>query len=102
MRLPVNIQWGISLFDIVKPYVFVSPFIGYGLFQDGVFIGAEEWNKFQYGVGLGLGVNVWKFQVAFKWNWDLNKSFKTDLEAMVDNLKTAKFNGGSLSLAYIF
>ena len=102
LRLPVNIQWGISLFDIVKPYVFVSPFIGYGLFQDGVFIGAEEWNKFQYGVGLGLGVNVWKFQVAFKWNWDLNKSFSSDLEGIVDDLKAAKFNGGSLSLAYIF
>jgi hypothetical protein len=86
----------------VKPYVFVSPFIGYGLFQDGVFIGAEQWNKFQYGVGLGLGVNVWKFQVAFKWNWDLNKSFSSDLEGIVDDLKAAKFNGGSLSLAYIF
>ncbi len=115
LRLPVNIQWGIELFNVVKPYVFVSPFIGYTLFQN-----VEGWNditnttekmslepeRLQYGIGLGIGVNVWKLQVAFKWNWNLNKTLVENTPASdfleVFDKENMKYNGGELSIAFIF
>ncbi len=115
LRLPVNIQWGIDILGIVKPYVLVSPFVGYTLFQN-----AQVWNnitsttevtsmdpaRFQYGIGVGAGVNIWKFQVSFKWNWNLN-SFIAEDTNMSDILEVLekdniKYNGGELSIAFIF
>ncbi len=115
LRLPVNIQWGIDLFGLVKPYILVSPFIGYTLFQN-----AESWNnitntteigtvepqRFQYGIGVGAGVNIWKFQVSFKWNWNLNNSL-VEGSAASDFLEifdkdNVRYNGGELSIAFIF
>ena len=70
IRVPLNVRWGISLFDFIKPYVVVSPYV------------------------------VWRFQVSFKWNWDLNPIYKKDKAATI--LEDNKFNGGELSLAFFF
>ncbi len=107
LRVPVNIQWGIKIWEI-KPYVMLSPFVGYALHQGfnsnnetfndllDLDMDTETLNKFNYGIGIGVGINVWKFQVGFKWNWNLNK-----ISQDVSDIDS-KFNGGELHLAFIF
>ncbi len=108
LRLPVNIQWGIRLLGVVKPYVVFSPYIGGVLFSEGTgMLDIEEKfiNRLQYGVGIGAGVYIWRFQVSFKWNWDLNTVIKENSEMDLPHfgeLKDKKFNGGELSLAFFF
>ncbi len=108
LRLPVNIQWGIRLFGVVKPYVVFSPYIGGVLFSEGTgMLDIEDKfiNRLQYGVGIGAGVYIWRFQVSFKWNWDLNPVIKENSEMDLPHfgdLKDKKFNGGELSLAFFF
>lgn len=105
LRVPINVQWGVNLFDFIKPYVVVSPYVGAVLFGDGSIMGMDfksedALNRFQYGIGVGFGLYVWKFQVSFKWNWDLNPILKDQTINQVINNR--KFNGGELSLAFLF
>ena len=108
IRVPVNIQWGIDLFNFIKPYVVVSPYVGAVLFGQGSIIGVDfnsesvnsYLNRFQYGIGVGAGIYVWKFQLSFTWNWDLNPTFKERGGIQLDN--DTRFNGGELSLAFLF
>ena len=85
-----------------------SPYIGGVLFSEGTgMLGIEDKfiNRLQYGVGIGAGVYIWRFQVSFKWNWDLNPVIKENSEMDLphfDDLKDKKFNGGELSLAFFF
>lgn len=113
LRVPINVQWGFSVLDFVKPYVVVAPYAGAVLFGNGSILGEEfdhatvnEYlNRFQYGIGIGAGVYVWHFQVSFKWNWDLSPVFKEGgkFSETMDSMKgTSKFNGGELSLAFFF
>lgn len=114
IRMPVNIQWGFRFLKIIKPYVVVSPYVGGVLFGNGADIfgsdlGAERvdqfMNRLQYGIGIGAGIYIWRFQVSFKWNWDLNPVFKehhiTDMPDFI-SLDNGKFSGGELSLAFFF
>ncbi|MBR2947824.1 MAG: PorT family protein [Bacteroidales bacterium] len=106
LRLPVNVHWGFDILGVVKPYVLVSPYIGCALFQNGTYLSekvmGEDWSRFQYGVGLGFGVKVWKIQASFKWNWELNDPFKVDYSEVIEQVKAAKFNGGEISVAFLF
>lgn len=108
LRIPVNIQWGFNILDMVKPYIVVSPYMGCALFNDGKLLDydfdAKEYNQFEYGIGAGVGLRVWKLQLAFKWNWELNSLFDTHniKKEFKDIVKSSKFNGGELSLAVIF
>ncbi|HIZ86572.1 MAG TPA: PorT family protein [Candidatus Coprenecus pullistercoris] len=117
IRVPVNLQWGVGIFDdFIKPYVVVSPYVGAVLFGSGSILDVDfdsesvndYLNRFQYGIGVGAGIYIWNFQISFKWNWDLNPTFKegdgTLAGAVGDIVKTKnkKFNGGELSIAYFF
>ena len=113
IRVPVNLQWGIGLFrDFIKPYIVVSPYVGAVLFGNGSILDVDldqesvnsYLNRFQYGIGLGAGIYIWNFQVSFKWNWDLNPTFKDDSGIISDivGAKDKKFNGGEISIAYFF
>lgn len=113
IRVPINVQWGFRFLKIIKPYVVVSPYVGAVVYGNGSIFGAdlnketvnEFMNRFQYGIGVGAGIYVWRFQVSFKWNWDLNPVFDDDFEvngARVDFDSDSKFNGGELSLAFFF
>ena len=113
VRIPINVQWGIRFLSVVKPYVVVSPYVGAVVFGKGSIMGADLdkesvnqfLNRFQYGIGVGAGIYVWRFQVSFKWNWDLNPVFEDDFEirgTRVDFDSDSRFNGGELSLAFFF
>ena len=90
LELMASVQWGIDLI-LFRPYLEVSPFVGYGLNR---WSGDRSvWNamdKLDYGVGLGGGLQVWRFQLAARYNWSFPK------------VKYADFNGVSLSLTYFF
>lgn len=91
LELMASAQWGLDLI-LLRPYLEVSPFVGYGLNGWGKVDPTTGWNseeRVEYGVGLGGGLQIWRFQVAARYNWTC-----TDVKA--------DFNGVSLSLTYFF
>ena len=73
LELPLNVQWGPDLL-IARPFVFAGPFVGYNFKRPGGHGISEEevkaLNRFEWGVGVGLGLNIWKIQIAGKYNWN--------------------------------
>ena len=72
LEVPLNVQWGPDLL-IARPFVLAGPFVGYNFKPSGKGISEEEVNalhRFEWGVGVGLGINIWKLQVAGKYNWN--------------------------------
>lgn len=117
VRVPINLQWGFRFLGVVKPYVVVSPYVGAVLFgKNTTRVGDskvetmlnEDISHFQYGVGVGAGLYVWRFQLAFKWNWDLNPILSNrERQTAIGGSELipkhkSKFNGGELSLAFFF
>lgn len=104
IELPINIQWGIRLGPI-RPYVQISPYIGYST-TEGVTIGGGTKNtidrdKLQYGMGVGGGIDIWKFQMSYRYKWDINSLDKNttfkDLE-----IGTGKVRSSEISLTFFF
>lgn len=72
LELPLNVQWGPDLL-IARPFVFAGPFVGYNFRPSGKGMSEAEisaLNRFEWGVGVGLGLNIWKIQIAGKYNWN--------------------------------
>ena len=98
VELPVSFQWGPDLL-LFRPFVDVSPFIGYGVSND-VSLASEAkggWDfvkRLEYGLGIGGGIEVWELQLVCRYNWNfgplLNQGIKNN------------FGGVTLSLAFLF
>lgn len=101
LELMASVQWGIDLI-LFRPFLDVSPFVGYGLngWGDLKDIWKEGANRFEYGVGLGGGLDIWRFQITARYNWNFGRLMKEDLGLSL--LKKANFGGVTLSLAYFF
>ena len=76
LELPLNVQWGPDLL-IARPFVFGGPFVGYNFKPGGKGLSESEavelssaLQRIEWGVGVGLGINVWKMQIAGKFNWN--------------------------------
>ncbi|MBR0223251.1 MAG: PorT family protein [Bacteroidales bacterium] len=72
LEVPLNVQWGPDLL-IARPFIFGGPFVGYAFKPSGKGIDdevARALRKFEWGVGAGIGINVWKIQIAGKYNWN--------------------------------
>ena len=93
LELLASMQWGIDLI-LFRPYVEVCPFAGYGLNGKGAL--ADVWkkdrNRWEYGVGVGGGLQIWRFQLGARYNWNFAGA----------KPEGADFNGVTLSLAYFF
>ncbi len=108
LELPLSFQWGPDLL-IFRPFLDVSPFIGYGLnfdyegeFADGTELNKENWkdlNRFEYGLGLGGGLEIWKFQFTCRYHWNLGNLAGTE---KVKSVTKTNFNGVTLSVALLF
>lgn len=74
LELPLNVQWGPDLL-IARPFVFAGPYVGYKIrTAASSSVDADvpsALNKFEFGLGVGLGINVWKLQIAGRFNWNL-------------------------------
>ena len=125
VELPVSFQWGPDLL-LFRPFLDVSPFVGYALNNEAVGTSVAQrgnavqkiqnkWegvNRVEYGLGLGGGLEVWKFQVVCRYNWNFGYLFDAQgnvpaLEEIVGNVKDSALNGKNfggvtLSLALLF
>lgn len=92
LELLASLQWGVDLI-LFRPFIEVSPFAGYGIngFGDLKNIWKQDGGKFEYGVGVGGGLQIWRFQLNARYNWNFAASFNG-----------ADFSGVTLSLAYFF
>ena len=101
LQLPVNIQWGIDLV-LFRPFIMVSPFLGYQISKESNIRGLKwDSEKLGYGVGLGAGLDVWRFQLSGKYNWDLGKAAEFEWNG-TDTFRGGKNRGFELSIAFIF
>lgn len=117
LELPVSVQWGPDLL-LFRPFLEVTPFLGYAVnstFKTEVLNQAtiikNEWNsfnmnRFAYGLGLGGGIEVWRFQVICRYNWNFGPLFDADgslnIQPVTDAFKDKNFGGVTLSLAFMF
>lgn len=133
LELPVSVQWGPDLL-VFRPFLDVTPYVGYALntnirsVADEVDLGGlneikdealaevkkgfgEMVNKLEYGLGIGAGVEVWRFQVICRYNWNfgplVNATKDTEVPEIVqtqikDAVKGKNFGGVTLSLAFMF
>lgn len=101
LELMASVQWGVDLI-LFRPFLDVSPFVGYGVNGCGSLkqMWKEGANKFEYGVGLGGGLDIWRFQVVARYNWNFGSLMKGDFAKKT--LGNANFGGVTLSLAYFF
>lgn len=89
LELPVSLQWGPDLL-LFRPFLDVTPFIGYGLNNrmdafiedlrpsDPVRNDWSELNRWEYGLGVGVGIEIWKFQVIGRYNWNFGSLYGHD------------------------
>lgn len=117
LELPVSLQWGPDLL-LFRPFLDVTPFVGYGVnnkIVNASGVMKNSWdasgiNRWEYGLGLGIGLEIWKFQVIGRYNWnfgslmDFASDLKTDgvSEAVTDAFKGANFGGFTLTAAILF
>ena len=108
LELPVSLQWGPDLL-LFRPFLDMSPYVGYALNTDFV----NQWadlNRLEYGIGLGGGLEIWKIQVACRYNWNFGPLFNASGNAAAASEMVAKgvrfddanFGGVSLSVALLF
>jgi hypothetical protein len=101
LELMASVQWGIDLI-LFRPFLDLSPYVGYAVNKAGSLNSIwKEWgNPLGYGVGVGGGLDIWRFQLVARYNWDLDQVFKSDQS--ISPLADARFRGLTLSLAYFF
>ena len=113
VEFPLALQWGPDLL-IFRPFFDITPFVGYGI--NGSFGEIKDiWsgdglNRLEYGLGLGAGLDIWRFQVVCRYNWNFGGLLKTTKAAedgfgfsdAYNTMKNGNFGGVSLSIAYFF
>lgn len=113
LELMASLQWGPDLL-IFRPFFDITPFVGYGI--NGSFGEIKDiWsgdglNRLEYGLGLGAGLDIWRFQVVCRYNWNFGGLLKTTKAAedgfgfsdAYNTMKNGNFGGVSLSIAYFF
>ena len=113
LELPVSIQWGPDLL-LFRPFLDVTPFIGYAVNgKESTPLGSTKdiWSngikRLEYGVGLGIGLEIWRFQVIGRYNWNFgplstaSETFQSWGEAG-KAFSEKNFSGITLSVAFLF
>ena len=88
VELPLNVQWGPDLL-IARPFLFAGPYLGVkvrnALKGNWESIGettrkdiVDHLKGVEYGVSMGIGIDVFKFQICGKVNWNLGKLSEID------------------------
>lgn len=109
LELPVQVQWGIDLLGVVRPYVFAEPFVGFALSNQVNLSSLSEsgWDnlktRFEGGLGLGAGVDVLKhIQLSFRYFWNLGEVYKIDIPEIKTQISKANCQGFKVSAAILF
>lgn len=113
LEVPVSFQWGPDLL-LFRPFLDVSPYVGYALsskVSPDALLTQKEWKtdylqRFEYGIGLGGGIEIWRFQILCRYNWNFGSLFNTQDESYLAYVEQAmankNFGGVTLSLAFLF
>lgn len=122
LELPVSFQWGPDLL-LFRPFLDVTPYIGVGLNNhlacsvagEQAFDDRNVWStaglaRMEYGLGLGVGIEIWRFQVVGRYNWNFGPLYRdsgnVDQAAKVFTEGTfsdgSNFRGLTLSVALLF
>lgn len=125
LELPVSFQWGPDLL-LFRPFLDVTPYIGVGLnnkisckgaAEAESFTGKNIWqaagvSRMEYGLGVGIGVEIWRFQIIGRYNWNFGSLYRDN-----PNIDTASqaawfmenafgeggnFKGLTLSVSFLF
>ena len=113
LELPVSVQWGPDLL-IFRPFLDITPYVGYALTSKvsmDTLLTQSEWKtsnlqRLEYGLGLGGGLEVWRFQILCRYNWNFGPLVGDEgtlgLPQVEEALKNKNFGGVTLSLAFMF
>ncbi len=93
VELPVAFQWGPDLLAF-RPFIELVPYIGANVFCSDK---AIDMKTLEGGIGLGGGIEVWKFQLSARYNWNLNP-----YALPTDGIVAWAFRSVTLSLAVLF
>ena len=78
VQVPLNVQWGPDLL-VARPYIVAGPYFGVKVRNQ---FKGSSWTdtdmktignglkKTEWGLGVGLGVDIFKFQISGKYNWN--------------------------------
>ena len=127
LEIPVQVQWGIGIAGVVRPYVFAEPFVGIAINGENKvdvagLVNTEdkaEWDnvkdRLEYGFGVGAGVEILKhLQVSVRYYWNLGGLYGTDENGdskptastnpsdYVEIAQNQKCNGVMASIAFLF
>lgn len=110
LEVPVSVQWGPDLL-LFRPFVDVTPYVGYALYNNmvtskGKYSSWDNLNRFEGGLGLGIGLDIWRFQVIGRYNWNFGSLYKdgagTGAELLGNVFSGKNFGGLSLSASFLF
>ncbi len=111
IELPVNLQVGLDLI-LMRPYLMLSPYIGYAVYREPEYISWEYLKHFEYGIGIGGGVDVWRLQLQVKYNWNIggmvrslegsSGSITIDSESRLQTIKESNLRGLEVNLVFFF
>ena len=102
IELPVNFQFGLDLI-LLRPYLMVSPYIGYAVYKDSGIVSWDNTNRFEYGIGIGGGVDFWKFQLQVKYNWNIGQLARnTDRIEAGGAVRMGNYRGLEVNLVFFF
>lgn len=115
VEVPLSFQWGPDLL-LFRPFIDVTPYIGYAVNNKLVGVTSADicnkWTnlqRFEYGLGIGAGLEIWRFQVIGRYNWnfgslyDAKGDFSGEPWDVVGNMFSKNnFGGVTLSVAFLF
>lgn len=114
IEIPVNLQYGLDLV-LLRPYVMLSPYIGYAVYKQPDNLSWSSINRFEYGIGIGGGIDFWRFQLQVKYNWNIGKLIKNvpdegsssegieiTPDDMVKSIRNGNLKGLEVNLVFFF
>lgn len=116
IEIPLSIQWGPDLV-LFRPLVDFTPYFGYAI-SNGIVgkagnlaVDRMSWEgkqRWEYGLGVGGGIELWRFQLICRYNWNFGSLYDPDgwekLKANMGDLNSSSsnFEGITLTLAFFF
>lgn len=102
INVPIAIQWGPDL-GFCRVFVEVVPFFDFNLSGTMGETKVNDYiNLFQFGTGVGAGIDVWRFQLSARYNWNFGNWQKNVSEGYPFKNPDDMKQGVSITLAYFF
>lgn len=102
INVPIAVQWGPDL-GFCRVFVEAVPFFDFNLSGTMGDTKVNDYiNLFQFGAGVGAGIDIWRFQLSARYNWNFGTWEKIVAEGNPFKNINEKKQGVSITLAYFF